>query len=216
MIEALAGNTEYLTAMVLIAGVWLITVLSPGPNLLATLHVTARSGLRQGLAVASGIALGTTLWTCASLAGLAVLFEQAAWAYTAVKLAGATYLIVTGTILLLGRSRRTTDSMPVSAAPRKLGYAFMFGLITDISNPKAAAFFASLFAVSVPAGAPLSFQLGICGLVVAIAFVWYAIAAILISRPAVAAGYARARRGIERVTGGLFVAAGLRLAFARD
>jgi threonine/homoserine/homoserine lactone efflux protein len=214
--ESFVGNTEYFTALVLIAGVWTITVLSPGPNLLATLHVTARSGLRQGLAVASGIALGTTLWACASLAGLAVLFEQAAWAYTAAKLAGATYLIIAGSILLLGGSRRTTSATPVSAPPRKLRYAFMFGLVTDVSNPKAAAFFASLFAVSVPAGAPLSFQMGICGLVVAIAFTWYAIAAVLISRPAIAAGYARARRGIERITGGLFVAAGLRLAFARD
>lgn len=206
----LGGN---LAVVAFIAGVWTVTVLSPGPNLLATLHATARGGAPAGVATAAGIGLGTTIWAGASLLGLAALFETFAWAYTAVKVIGAVYLIVVGLRLLF--QRRAAAPAAVTGQVGGLGRAFAFGMATDLANPKAAAFFASLFAVSVPAGAPVMFQVGICGLVVAIAVAWYALAAVIFARPGVAAAYARARRVIERVTGALFVAAGLRLAADR-
>lgn len=210
-----AGSIEHLYAAAFIAGVWAVTVLSPGPNLLATLHATARGGARAGITTAAGIGLGTTIWAGLSLAGLAVLFETVAWAYTAVKLVGAAYLIIVGLKLLLQRNT-TAQTAPVGAPSQgDLRRAFLFGLATDLSNPKAAAFFASLFAVSIPAGAPLGFQAGICALVVVIAAGWYALAAVIFARPRVAAAYGQARRWIERVTGALFVAAGLRLAADR-
>jgi threonine/homoserine/homoserine lactone efflux protein len=207
--------TGDLAVIALIAGVWTVTVLSPGPNLLATLHATARGGARVGVATAAGIGLGTTIWAGGSLIGLAALFETFTWAYTAVKVAGAAYLIIVGLRLLLQKRR----ALPGAAQPGQqvvgLRRAFLFGMATDLANPKAAAFFASLFAVSVPAGAPFVFQAGICALVVGIAAAWYAVAALIFARPRVAAAYARLRGVIERVTGALFVAAGLRLAAGR-
>lgn len=212
--EGLSGN---LAVAALIAGVWTVTVLSPGPNLLATLHATARGGARAGVATAAGIGLGTTVWSGGSLIGLAALFEAFAWAYTAVKVVGAAYLIVVGLRLLLQRRRAPVEAGGEGGAPvGGLRRAFLFGMTTDLANPKAAAFFASLFAVAVPAGSSFTFQAGICALVVAIAVAWYAVAALLFARPRVAAAYARLRGVIERVTGALFVGAGLRLAVGRS
>jgi threonine/homoserine/homoserine lactone efflux protein len=211
-VQWLSGN---LAVAALIAGVWTVTVLSPGPNLLATLHATARGGARAGVATAAGIGLGTTIWSGGSLLGLAALFEAFAWTYTAVKIAGATYLVIVGLRLLLQRRRVATEGARRDAPVVGLRRAFLFGMATDLANPKAAAFFASLFAVSVPAGASFAFQAGICALVVAIAAGWYAVAALIFARPRVATAYARMRGVIERVTGALFIAAGLRLAAGR-
>lgn len=210
------GSMENLSAAAFIAGVWTITVLSPGPNLLATLHATAKGGARAGVTTAAGIGFGTAIWAGLSLAGLAVLFETFAWAYTLVKIAGAAYLIVVGLKLLLQRESASPSAPRRAPQGQGLHQAFLFGLATDLANPKAAAFFASLFAVSIPAGAALTFQLGICALVVVIAAAWYALAATIFARPRVAAAYGRARRWIERATGALFVAAGLRLAADRS
>ncbi len=210
------GPLENLYAAAFIAGVWTVTVLSPGPNLLATLHATAQGGARAGVTTAAGIGLGTAIWAGLSLAGLAVLFETFAWAYTLVKLVGAAYLIVVGLRLLLQRGSASVATPQGAPRGRSLPRAFLFGLATDLANPKAAAFFASLFAVSIPAGAALGFQLGIGALVVVIAAAWYALAALIFARPGVAAAYRRARRWIERVTGALFIAAGLRLATDRS
>ena len=216
--SAYLGSPENLYAAAFIAGVWTITVLSPGPNLLATLHATARGGARAGVTTAAGIGLGTAIWAGLSLAGLAVLFETFTWAYTLVKIVGAAYLIIVGLKLLFQRGSvaATPKGAAAVSARRGLRRAFVFGLATDLANPKAAAFFASLFAVSIPAGAALSFQLGIGALVVVIAGSWYSLAALIFARPRVAAAYGRARRWIERLTGALFVAAGLRLAADRS
>lgn len=208
-----SGN---LAVAALIAGVWTVTVLSPGPNLLATLHATARGGARAGVATAAGIGLGTTIWSGGSLLGLAALFQAFGWAYTVVKIVGAAYLVIVGLRLLLQRRPAVPDEARPEGQLVGLRRAFAFGMATDLANPKAAAFFASLFAVSVPAGASVAFQAGICALVVAIAVAWYALAALLFARPRVAAAYTRLRGVIERVTGALFVAAGLRLATGRS
>ena len=210
------GPAENLYIAAFIAGVWTVTVLSPGPNLLATLHATAKDGARAGVTTAAGIGLGTAVWAGLSLAGLAVLFETFAWAYTLAKLVGAAYLIVVGFRLLFQRSAAAAPLPSAGPGSRSLHRAFVFGLATDLANPKAAAFFASLFAVSIPAQASFGFQAGICALVVIIAAGWYALAAVIFARPRVAAAYGRARRWIERATGALFVAAGLRLAADRS
>ena len=82
-------DTSLWTSFATIAGVWLITVISPGPNFVATSHAAVTHSRRAGVLVAAGIALGTTVWSTASLLGLGLLFQTAAWLYQVVKLAGA-------------------------------------------------------------------------------------------------------------------------------
>ena len=91
-----------------IAGVWFVTVLSPGPNFLATAYTASRQSRRLGLIVVAGIAAGTTVWATASLLGLGLLFLSAAWLYQAFKIAGGLYLAYLGlrTILQARRRRR--------------------------------------------------------------------------------------------------------------
>ena len=53
-----------------VLGIWVVTVVTPGPNFLATVHGTLARSRRSGLLVAAGITLGTALWGTASLFGL--------------------------------------------------------------------------------------------------------------------------------------------------
>ena len=196
-----------------IAGVWLITVVSAGPNFIATVHSAVSASRRAGLLVAAGVALGTTIWAAVSLAGLGLLFQTAAWLYHLVKLLGAAFLIYTGVRMLLSarNGRPGTGGPGIAATGRR---AFRLGLLTDLSNPKAAAFFTSLFAVAVPPTAPLWFDAVIVATVVLIAGGWYALAACLVSLDPVARAYRRAQRAITAVTGVLFMAIGVRLGLA--
>ena len=84
-----------------------------------------------------------------------LLFQKVGWLYGLVKLAGAAYLIFVGLQMIFSARRPTAGggSLPLSD-----GRAFRRGLLTDLSNPKAAAFFTSLFAVAVPPTAPLWFD----------------------------------------------------------
>ena len=197
-----------------IVAVWTVTVLSPGPNFFMTVLTASRQSPRLGVMVSAGIALGTTIWATASLLGLGLLFQSAAWLYNAVKLAGGAYLVYLGLRTVLSARREDRPSLR-PAKPLTAGGAVLRGLIVDLSNPKAAVFFASLFAIAVPPEAPLWFKALVVAVVVAMAGGWYAVVACLVKLPPVAAGLARARKAIAYVTGAVFVALGLRLATER-
>ncbi len=210
--------TDLWTGLVTITLVWTVTVLSPGPNFLATVQAALGRSRRAGLEVALGISVGTTIWATASLLGLGLLFQSAGWLYHAVRIAGACYLIFLGVATLLSARRPATQPAgPASATGPAAGglWAVRRGLLTDLSNPKAAAFFTSLFAVAVPPGAPFWFDAAIVALVVAIAGGWYALCACAVSLAPVAAVYRRAQRAVTAAAGVVFVALGLRLASER-
>lgn len=201
-----------------VVGLWSITVVSPGPNFLATSHAAASQSRRSGVLVAIGIAIGTTIWATASLLGLALLFQSAGWLYQIVKYLGAAYLIFVGLRMVLasGQSQVQAARTQPAKAPFSPLRALRYGLQIDLSNPKAAAFFTSLFALAIPPQAPAWFQVLVAGLVVAIAGGWYALVACAMSVPAISARYRASQRAIARLTGVVFVFFGLRLATARD
>ena len=199
-------------ALLTLSGLWAVLVVTPGPNFLATLHVAATRSRKDGLMVVAGITVGTLIWATASLAGLGLLFQNAAWLYHAVRIAGALYLIVMGLSLLRAAARSPTRPAAAMPAPKGRRRAFRLGLITNLSNPKTAAFFTSLFAVALPPGAALWVQASAVGIVVAMVIAWYALVALAMSAAGPRGLYQRAQRAITAITGALFAAFGIRLA----
>ena len=205
------------TSLLTIVGIWMVTVISPGPNFLATTQAALSGSRRAALLVVLGIGIGTAVWCVASLLGLGLLFERAAWLYLLVKIGGGLYLAFLGLRILLAAHRSAATPQQAPPALAVSGWrAVRLGLFTDLSNPKAAAFFASLFAVTVPPAAPLWFDAVIVALVVAQAVVWYALVACFMAAPPVAALYRRAQRAILALMGAAFVALGARLAMAKS
>jgi len=85
--------------------------------------------------------------------------------------------------------------------------------LTEITNPKAIAFFLSLFAAAVPAGTPLWVKLAVLSAGGAIEVLWYPAVSFAVSSAPMRAGYQKARRTVDRVFGTLLIALGLKVAF---
>lgn len=201
-----------------ITGIWAVTVITPGPNFIATFETAISHGRSKGLLVSAGIGLGTTIWAGGSLFGLTLLFQTAGWLYLAVKWLGAAYLLWIGLHLLLDATKSaqaTTTCRPHTRNALSTRGAFNRGLLVDLSNPKAAAFFTSLFAVAMPPTAPLWFQGLMIASVVITAAGWYALVALCVSWPPLAAFYRRLRRWILGFAGALFATFGVVLAIER-
>ena len=116
----------------------LALLLVPGP---AVLYVVARSiehGRRAGLVSVLGIHVGTLAHIAAATLGLSALVLSSAVAFTAVKIAGAVYLIGLGLWTLL--SRRAEPDVALGGE-RNLGRAFAQGVVVNVLNPKTALFF---------------------------------------------------------------------------
>jgi threonine/homoserine/homoserine lactone efflux protein len=198
-----------------LVGVWTLGVLLPGPNFLATAHAAATRSRAYGLRTALGIGVGTAMWAGGSLLGLALLFRTAAWVYEAVRLVGGLYLAWTGLRLILTSGRAPVVQADAVASPASKRNSFRRGLLVDLSNPKAAMFFASLFALGVPPGSPLWFKILAVSTVTLIGWGWYSFVACAVASPPVAAFLARWRRAVAVTSGALFMGLGLRLATDR-
>ncbi len=105
------------------------------------LYVVTRSvhqGRRAGLASVLGIHTGTLVHIAAATAGLSALVLSSAVAFTAVKIAGAVYLIGLGLWTLL--SSRADAEIAVGGE-RRLRRIYAQGIVVNVLNPKTALFF---------------------------------------------------------------------------
>ncbi|MCE5971987.1 LysE family translocator [Sinirhodobacter sp. WL0062] len=201
-----------LAAFVAIYFVHLAAAISPGPAVL----LAARTGLREGFArgswLAVGIGLGACIWVCAALFGLAILFRVAPALLTALKFAGAAYLIYLAYKMWRHAPEPMDDRMAEVVSSRSnLGLVWQ-GIATQLANPKPAVFFGTIFLTFVPPDAPIWAY----ALILLIIFVndagWNVIVARIFSLERTRRGYLNLKTTIDRIFGGLLAALGLKLA----
>jgi threonine/homoserine/homoserine lactone efflux protein len=130
---------------------------TPGVDLAFTLVSTLKGGIRAGLAAAAGIASGCIVHTLAAAFGLAALLAASSAAFSAVKWAGAAYLLWLGIGMLREGLRRgaatAADKAPAAPVESPLRL-FRQGFITNVLNPKVALFFLALLPQFIDAAAP--------------------------------------------------------------
>lgn len=73
-----------------------LTILSPGPGVLLTLSNAARHGWTGAVPGILGIALGASIVAAISATSVGLLLSASAHAFTALKYAGAAYLLYLG------------------------------------------------------------------------------------------------------------------------
>jgi threonine/homoserine/homoserine lactone efflux protein len=115
----------------------LALLLIPGPSVLYVVTQSAEQGRVAGLASVAGIHVGTLVHVAAAVLGISALLLASAVAFTAVKLAGAAYLIYIGIRRLLDRS----PEADVERRRAPLRTLFLRGAVVNVLNPKTALFF---------------------------------------------------------------------------
>lgn len=117
-------------------------VLTPGPNMIYLISRSISQGRMAGLISLGGVALGFVFYMLAAALGITALVFAVPYAYDALRLAGAAYLLwlTWQAVRPGGRSPFQVRQLPVDG-PRKL---FLMGLITNVLNPKIAMVYLSL------------------------------------------------------------------------
>jgi threonine/homoserine/homoserine lactone efflux protein len=195
-------------------GVSAIVIMTPGPDTALTIRNTLMGRRRAGVFTALGVSSGQAIWTLAAAAGIAALLAASEPAFVAVKLAGSAYLVWLGLQALVSAVRGRRRSRDEVAARRRLPgrMAARQGLLSNLGNPKMAAFFPSLlpqFAHTFGALLALGLMFSLMTLV------WLTAYAVVVDRAGDLLRRSWLRRAIEAVTGAVLVALGLRLASER-
>ncbi len=91
---------DHIQSLMIIAAIYLATKASPGPIFFVLSRYAMAGSKRIAILIALGITVGSMAWATMSLLGLAALLAQIGWLYAGLRLAGATYLIYLGIVLL--------------------------------------------------------------------------------------------------------------------
>ena len=146
----------------LVASILFIQV--PGPSLLFTIGRALTVGRREALLSVVGNGLGVTTQAFLVALGLGAVVAASATAYTAIKLAGAGYVIWLGIQAIRDRARAREALEAQVAAER--GHALRIGYVVGVTNPKTILFFVAFLPQFTNAAAgPVGVQMALLGAV---------------------------------------------------
>jgi threonine/homoserine/homoserine lactone efflux protein len=191
-----------------------VVIVTPGQDTALTIRNTLLGGRRGGISTALGVAVGQSCWTLAASAGVAALLSASEPAFTALKLAGAAYLVFLG-LQSLRRSFRPRPPGPgaeVKKPALRPATAFRQGLVSNLGNPKMAIFFTSLLPQFAGRDASFATLFGLGLLFCAITLSWLTAYAAAVARADRLLRRPGVERALEAVTGFVLVGLGLRLA----
>jgi len=183
----------------------------PGPAVLYIVVQSADQGRRVGLASVAGVHLGTLVHVAAASAGLSAVIVASSVAFSAVKYAGAAYLVYLGVRKLLDRDAQTR----VERTREPLRRAFARGTIVNALNPKTALFFLAFLPQFVAPD-----RGGVWSQALVLGFVFVGLGLVTDSLYALAAGTVagllrRKRNAVRYGSGIVFIALGATAALAK-
>lgn len=162
--------------------VFTFAIVSPGPNFILVTNTALGQSRRAGLLTALGVATGSGLFALAGLVGLLVLVHSIPYFALLTRFVGGGYLAWLGVDMLRHCRRRKALAAATNTQRETSSLAsYRIGLLTNLTNPKAWAFYLSLFALLMHPGFPLWGKVVLNIAMFVISFAWYAIVVVLIS-----------------------------------
>ncbi|SEF20331.1 Threonine/homoserine/homoserine lactone efflux protein [Amycolatopsis pretoriensis] len=185
---------------------YLPAAVSPGPNFVLIAHTAAAGTRKAAVAVALGVVAAGGLLAAVAVFGLGAVLAREPWLATALRVVCGAYLAWLGVKLWL------RAQAPDAAPPAGRGGAFRQGVVSNLTNPKAAAFFGSVLTAALPPTEPTAVKLAAVALIIIASTAWHLSVALLFSSPATQRWYARAKPALNRVVGTILVVLGITLA----
>ncbi|WP_248324350.1 MULTISPECIES: LysE family translocator [unclassified Caballeronia] len=192
----------------------LLGAMIPGPSFVMVARNAISLSRADGLATAFGMGLGGIAFAGIALAGLYTLLFAVEWLYVALKIAGGLYLVYIALRIWRGASQPLSMQTRGAQVTGSLRRSFLLGLTTQLSNPKTAIWYGSIFAALLPQHPPLWCYFVLPSFVFCIEFGWYTVVALCFSSRRPRDVYLRAKGWIDRIAATMVATLGLRLIVA--
>jgi threonine/homoserine/homoserine lactone efflux protein len=201
-------------------GVSIMVICTPGQDTALTIRSTMLGGRRGGVFTAFGVSTGQTIWALAASAGVVAILLASEPLFLALRFAGAAYLVFLGVQSLRAALRPHDRKGAVAGrnSSRRLSAskAYRQGVVSNLGNPKMAAFFTSLLPQFAPQDGPAFLTLFALGLLFSLmTLAWLTGYAFAVARASDFLQRPRIRRVLDGLTGAALLVLGLRLATAR-
>jgi threonine/homoserine/homoserine lactone efflux protein len=188
--------------------------MSPGPSFIMVARTSVAVSRRDGFAAAVGMGVGGVLFSAIALLGLISILTAIPLLHFGLKVLGGTYLIYLGYRIWQGaRQPLVLENTPLQDRPTQPWRSFVLGLATQVSNPKTAVVYASIFASLLPSKVPPVVLIALPILIFAIETSWYSVVALVLSAPSPRAHYLASKAWLDRAAGAIMSLLGLNLIF---
>ncbi|GIN71687.1 lysine transporter LysE [Bacillus sp. J14TS2] len=195
--------------------------LVPGPAVIITISQTIKSGRKNGIMTACGIALGDSIHVLFAVLGLSAILLSSALAFEIVKYIGALYLFYLGIQMLLTKTKQkektNLEQTSVSIDKSSSWKSIKQGFLAEILNPKTALFFLAFLPQFIQNdGNSVTLQLFVLGIVFVLMSISYT--SVLVYCASFIGAKIFKTSGvfsnkIEKIVGLIYIGLGIRLAF---
>ncbi len=205
----------YLIELASLMAIFFFAIVSPGADLAMVIRQSLVHGRRAAIVTSFGIGASLMFHVSYTILGLGLIISQSIYLFNIVKWCGVAYLVYIGIKAL--RAGRTELAMePADAAETRerqsAARAFGLGFLANALNPKAVFFFLSIFSTVVHAHTPVTVKFGY-GLVMATCLIaWFVGVSLFMTTPRMRAAFSRMSQWIDRASGVVFIALGIKLA----
>lgn len=205
----------YFIELISLMAIFSFAIVSPGADLAMVMRQAVVHGRRQAIITSFGIGASLMLHVTYTILGLGLIVSQSVYLFNLVKWLGVAYLIYIGVkALRAGRTEIIISEQTESGAGRRqtASKAFMLGFAANALNPKAVFFFLSIFSTVVSAHTPMAIKFGY-GMVMATCLIlWFVGVSAFMTTPRMRSAFSRASKWIDRTSGMVFIALGIKLA----
>ncbi|TCM53561.1 threonine/homoserine/homoserine lactone efflux protein [Rhizobium sp. PP-F2F-G48] len=204
---------SYWPGIMLAYTTYIVSAISPGPAMLATMGTAMESGRKAGIALGLGIALSALIWGALAFLGLSTLLVAYAGILDIVRILGCLYLLYLAW-KSFGSAFSSYDLKVshVALKRHKNLNVFLHGCILNLANPKAVFTWVAIISLAIEPGAPLWTIFAVLGGTIGFSVVFYTFIAIVFSTPSMISIYSRSRRWIDFTLGLVFTFSAYELA----
>ncbi|WP_457581570.1 LysE family translocator [Ensifer canadensis] len=207
--------SQYLLEFASLMAIFSFAIVSPGADLAMVMRQSIVHGRRPAIITSFGIGTSLMFHVTYTILGLGLIISQSIYLFNIVKWCGVAYLIYIGIkALRAGQTEISVDAGPSGEPARSQSAvkAFGLGFAANALNPKPVFFFLSIFSTVVGAHTPIMIKFGY-GLVMATCLIlWFVGVSLFMTTPRMRAAFTRASKWIDRASGLVFIALGLKLA----
>ena len=205
-----------MTEVIAVAVITVLAVISPGADFAMVVRNSCLYGRTTGVFAAAGVAAGVLVHVTYTMLGVGLLIASSTELFTAIKIAGAVYLVYIGFRTFTARTEITVD---VEQGGRTQGLtplgALRGGFLTNVLNPKTTLFVVSTFTQVVGPDTAAWQQAGY-GLFMSVVHLgWFGLVAVFFSQARLRAALLRRQRALNRAIGSVLVGLGVTLGVAR-
>lgn len=205
---------ELFVAILSIAVALTLGAMSPGPSFILVARTSLAVSRRDGFATAVGMGIGGVFFAAIALLGLLAILTAVPLLHFALKVLGGTYLVYLGyRIWRSAQQPLVLESTSLQNHPTQAWRSFVLGFVTQVSNPKTAIVYASVFASLLPHNIPSLVLIVLPIIVFAIETIWYSVVVLALSYPLPRKRYLASKAWIDRTAGTIMSLLGFKLIF---